>query len=133
MKKSPKKINPNEGIEKRLDKLITLLENYNSLCELNVPKKSNKIIMEPFPEFVSSSSVEKLDNNKIRGHWNDYDPVTKFQSGGDDTISSIEMCASKINELIEQSNRQDEAIKLLCDNIGAQGGIKDILSTPNKD
>lgn len=49
--------------------------------------------------------MEKIDLNKIKGKYIDYDENEKACAGGDDTIQSIEMVARKVNEIIEQLNK----------------------------
>lgn len=49
--------------------------------------------------------IEKIDTTKIRGIWQESTgfPHTRV-SGGDDTIKSIQLCADKINEIIQTIN-----------------------------
>ena len=55
--------------------------------------------------------MEKIDINKIRGHWQESITDTSVegyvsfsQNGGDDTVDSIKLVAEKINEIIEKLN-----------------------------
>lgn len=77
------------------------------------------------PTVSKWEEIEKIDINKIRGHWLEAkerevtlvsgdmieygkQTVTDF-SGGDDTIDSIRMVAEKVNELINALKQKLEA------------------------
>ncbi len=56
-----------------------------------------------------NNMIEKIDINKIRGRWSESHEVkngngsgsTFIQSGGDDTIKSMQLLGQKINEIID--------------------------------
>lgn len=56
--------------------------------------------------------IEKIDTNKIRGKYTEFDMDGKVLGGGDDTIDSIKLIAEKLNELVDAVNKLNEPVEM---------------------